>query len=245
MNKQLKTVHEVSRICKVTPRTLRHYDSIGLLKPACTAPNGYRMYDDAAIHKLHDIMLLRRLRFSLKEIKEILSRPDYDRKKALADQVVLLQMEAEQLNKIILAAQNILEKGESAMNFDVFDNSEYEKYAAEAKQRWGNTDAYRESEEKNKKRTAEQQNALGKDMMRIFEKMGEIITLGAESEQAQQLVKQLQDFITQNYYNCTKEILSCLGQMYVSDERFKNNIDNAGGAGTAQFAADAIAFYCK
>ena len=131
------------------------------------------------------------------------------------------------------------------MNFDVFDNSAYEKYAAEAKQRWGNTDAYRESEEKNKNRTAEQKNALGKDMMRIFEKMGEIITLGAESEQAQQLVKQLQDFITQNYYNCTKEILSCLGQMYVSDERFKNNIDNAGGAGTAQFAADAIAFYCK
>ena len=82
-------------------------------------------------------------------------------------------------------------------------------------------------------------------MMEIFAEFGKISDEKPESEESQELVKKLQRFITENYYNCTDEILFGLGQMYVFDERFTENIDKAGGKGTAEFVSKAIYFYCK
>ena len=127
-----------------------------------------------------------------------------------------------------------------------FDNSKFEAYKAEAKQRWGNTDAYRQHEEKTKDYTKGKWNDLAGEMNEIFaafalcRKKGET----PDSSEAQNLVKALQNHITGNYYPCTKEILAGLGQMYVADERFRNNIDT-NGSGTAQFVAEAIEVYCK
>ena len=104
--------------------------------------------------------------------------------------------------------------------------------------------AFEEFESKNKNRGEAENNFLGGEMMDIFRKLGEIKNLSPGSEEAQSLVKNLQDFITNHYYTCTDEILSGLGKMYVGDERFKKNIDKAGGAGTAEFAAKAIEIYC-
>ena len=104
--------------------------------------------------------------------------------------------------------------------------------------------SFEEFESKNKNRGEAENNLLGGEMMDIFRKLGEIKNLSPGSEEAQSLVKNLQDFITNHYYTCTDEILSGLGKMYVGDERFKKNIDKAGGAGTAEFAAKAIEIYC-
>ena len=119
-----------------------------------------------------------------------------------------------------------------------FDNSKLEQYKAEAKEKWGKTDAYKEYEQRGKH---DQNDA----MMAIFAEVGQVLHLDPASEEAQALVSKLQQFITDNYYTCTKQILRGLGQMYVADERFKTNIDRAGGEGTAEFVAKAIEIYCK
>ena len=124
------------------------------------------------------------------------------------------------------------------MDFKAFDTKKIETYAAEAKEKWGKTEAYREYEQRGK------QDA-GDALMAVFAKIGEIRHLDPASSEAQAMVKTLQDFISGNYYTCTKQILQGLGQMYVADERFKENIDRAGGAGTAAFVARAIEIYCK
>lgn len=120
----------------------------------------------------------------------------------------------------------------------------FNNYAEEAKSRWGETAAYKECAEKTKNRSREDEKALGDGMMEIFARLGEIKNLSPGDEKAQALVFKLQKFITDNYYNCTDEIFSCLAEMYVSDERFKENIDKQGGVGTAEFAAEAIKIHC-
>ena len=125
------------------------------------------------------------------------------------------------------------------MDFKAFDTTKMDEYAAEAKAKWGKTDAYREYEQKN----AGKQPADG--LMEVFAEIGKVRELDPASEQAQAMVAKLQKFITANFYYCTKQILAGLGQMYVADERFKENIDRAGGAGTAEFVAKAIEIYCK
>lgn len=126
------------------------------------------------------------------------------------------------------------------MDFKAFDTQKIEKYAAEAKEKWGKTEAYQEYEQKTK---ASKPDADG--MMGIFAEIGAARQLEPDSEAVQALVSKLQQFITDNYYTCTREILKGLGQMYVADERFKQNIDLAGGEGTAEFVAKAIEIYCK
>ena len=131
-----------------------------------------------------------------------------------------------------------------------FDNSDYEtarkQYEVEAKQRWGETDAYKEHEQKTANYSKDKWQEVNDGLMVIFAKFSECRKNGntAVSDEAQALVKELQDYITENYYTCTKEILAGLGQMYVADERFKANI-NKNGNGTAEFVREAIEIYCR
>ena len=119
-------------------------------------------------------------------------------------------------------------------------------YESEARSRWGNTDAYREHEQKTKNYTKEKWAEANDGLMAIFAEFAALKNSGAtaDSAEAQALVAKLQAHITANYYTCTDEILARLGQMYVADERFKKNIDKYGD-GTAEFAAEAIAVYCR
>ena len=119
-------------------------------------------------------------------------------------------------------------------------------YETEARSRWGNTDAYREHEQKTKDYTKEQWSEANDGLMAIFAEFAACKASGAsaDSAEAQALVAKLQAHITANYYTCTDEILAGLGKMYVCDERFKRNIDKY-GEGTAEFAASAIEIFCK
>ena len=121
-----------------------------------------------------------------------------------------------------------------------------DNYSAEARERWGDTSAYREHEEKTKNYTKEKWAEANDGLMAIFAEFAACIKSGAnvDSDEAQALVAKLQEHITANYYTCTDEILAGLGKMYVADDRFKKNIDKY-GEGTAEFAADAIEVYCR
>jgi len=121
------------------------------------------------------------------------------------------------------------------------NQEEMNNYASEAKEKWGNTKQYEEYEVKNKQEIENIKNKL----MNIFSDLGDLKQLPIENKEVQEKIKLLQDFITKNYYNCTNEILKGLGQMYVNDDRFKKNIDEAGGTGTAEFVNKAIVFYCS
>lgn len=239
----MKTVQEVSRLTGVSVRTLHHYDAIGLLKPTKVTGAGYRLYDDAALSRLHSILLFRELQFPLKEIKGILDSPQFDPDGALERQIELLELQRKRLGELIDYARELKEKGSVHMGFKAFDKSELEQYKAEAKAKWGKTDAWKEYEQKES--AGSDFAGTAGEMMAIFAKLGGKKDLAADSPEVQALVAELQAFITEHYYTCTPQILCGLGQMYTGDERFRANIDKAGGEGTAEFAAAAIAAYCK
>lgn len=234
------SVHEVATLTGITARTLHYYDEIGLLKPAKVTEAGYRMYDDAALGRLQNILLFRELEFPLKEIKAILDSPDFDPSEAIAQQIRLLELQYKHLGELIAFTREIQKKGAAAMNFDVFDKSEIEKYEEEVKAKWGNTKAYQEYRQKDITRDKEGYGKLADEMMTMFSELGKLKHLSPDAHEVQEKISALQQFITDHYYVCTDEILRGLGEMYVCDERFKNNIDKAGGTGTADFVRQAI-----
>lgn len=241
----MKTVNEVSKLTGVSVRALHYYDTIGLLKPAAVTDAGYRLYDDTALERLQQILLFRSLEFPLKEIKRILESPDFDRNKALEQQITLLKLKKEHLENLIHLACEIKEMGVNKMDFRAFDTSKIDEYAAEAKAAYGQTAEYKEFEEKSKSRTKEETQKLHAEMMRIFAAFGTMRKLPPNSEKVQMQVKKLQDFITEHFYTCSDTVLHSLGLMYAGGGEIKSNIDKAGGSGTAEFVFKAIRKYCN
>ncbi|MBR5190614.1 MAG: MerR family transcriptional regulator [Clostridia bacterium] len=237
-------IKEFAKYTGVSVRTLHYYDEIGLLTPAYVDKfTGYRFYDENSILRMQEILFYRELDFSLKSIKIILSAPDYDKEKALNEQKKLLVLKKERLERLISAIDSA-KKGENIMN--AFDNTEFENYKDEVKEKWGHTDAYNEYTEKTKGYSKDNFNAMGEGLENILEEFAVCMNGGSspDSTDAQVIVEKLQSYITENFYTCTNEILSGLGQMYVADERFKNNIDKH-SLGTAEFVSKAIKVYCK
>ena len=234
------TVHEVSKISGVSIRALHHYDNIGLLPATGMTEAGYRLYDDTALERLQIILLFKELEFPLKDIRQIIDSPDFERSKALEQQIRLLELRKEHLQNLIELARGIKMIGVKNMSFEAFDTRKIDEYAKQAKATWGQTDAYKEYEEKAKGRSQQTQQKLNAEMMDIFREFGEIRGQAPDSAAVMALAKKLQDHITANYYTCTDEILSSLGTMYAGGGDFTANIDKVGGEGTALFAHKAI-----
>lgn len=242
------SVKEFAELTGVSVRTLHYYDEINLLKPAeIDENNGYRFYDKTALERMQEILFYRELDFPLKSICEILSSPDYDKQKALTQQKKLLILKKERLERIISAIDNA-EESEAIMK--ALNNNDYEaarkQYESEAKERWGKTEAYKEHTEKTKDYSKDKWQSVTDGLDSIFGEFAECVKDGnaPDSEAAKALTEKLQKHITDNFYTCTNEILSGLGQMYVCDERFTRNIDKH-GVGTAEFVNKAIIEYCK
>ena len=197
----MMTVHEVSKLARVSVRTLQYYDKIGLLHPTGYTDAGYRLYDDADLERLQHILLFRELEFPLKDIKAIINSPDFDR-------------------------------------------SKLDEYSRQAKELYGSTPEYKEMEEKQKNRTEEDEKILADRFMLLFKEAGKIKNSDPASIDAQNLVKRIQDYITENLYTCTNKILRGLGKMYSGGGEITTNIDVYGGEGTAVFVANAIDIYC-
>jgi len=241
----MMTVHEVSKLTGVSIRTLQYYDKIGLLKPANHSESGYRLYNDADMERLQQILLFKELEFPLKEIKIIINSSDYNKNKALDQQIKLLELKKEHLENLISFAKSLKRKGADHMDFTAFDTTIIEKYSKEAKEQWGSTEAYKEYAKRLSKRSDNDTKKVMSDFMEIFAKFGEIRNGDPSSDAALELVQSLKDFITANFYTCTDEILAGLGQGYVDGNEFTENIDKAGGAGTAEFVNKAIQAYVR
>lgn len=241
------TVKEVSRIAGISVRTLHYYDEIGLLRPETVTGAGYRVYGEKELVRLQQILFFRELGFQLKEIKNIMENPSFDEKEALLKQRDLLQLKRERLLGLVRLIDKTL-KGERNMSFQEFDRSWIEKareeYAREAGKRWGGTEAYRQSEAKTAGYRKDDWARIDAGMDRLFRRFAEAMAFSPEEEAAQGLVREWQQYITQNYYECTGGILAGLGELYRSDERYAKNIERY-GEGLAEFMSKAIAYYCK
>lgn len=241
----MMTVKQVSAHTGVSVRTLHYYDSVGLLRPAQVTEAGYRLYDGAALERLQSILLFRELGFSLKEIAAVLDSPAFDRQRALRQQIELLRLKKEHLERLIALACELETEGVRRLDFSAFDTAKLDEYAAQAKASWGGTAAYQEYARRAAGRTAETEIKLGGALLDIFRELGGCRGKAPESSAPQALVKKLQDFITGHYYTCTPEILQSLGELYAAGGSMTETIDRAGGVGTAALAKAAIDVYCS
>lgn len=239
-------IQEAAKLAGVSIRTLRYYDEIGLLPPGRVTQAGYRLYDDAAMARLQEVLFFRELGFELEDIRTIMTDPGYDREEALRRHRAMLEKKRAQIDSLIDLVDRTM-RGERDLSFAQFDTKEMDKmkseYAKEARERWGHTAAYAESEKKTKGYDGQKWSSVQAGMEALMAEFAAIRGENPAGEAAQALVLRWQAYITENFYACTDEILKGLGQMYVCDERFKANIDKH-GEGTAQFMADAIAAKC-
>ena len=240
----MMTVNKVSKLTGVSIRTLQYYDKIGLLKPAEYTESGYRLYDDAALEKLQQILLFRELEFPLKDIKDIVNRSDFDKTKALEQQIELLELKKEHIENLLTMCKYLKKRGVRYLNFTAFDSSKIDEYSKKAKEQCGQTPEYKEFAEKSKNWTKEYETGLMNDFMKIFEEFGTMKEMDPSAEEVQAQVKKVQDFITENMYTCSNDILRGLGAGYAAGGEFTENIDKMGGKGTAEFIYEAIKVYC-
>lgn len=240
-------INEVAKLTGITVRTLHYYDEIGLLKPSKVTDKGYRIYDQKSLEILQQILFFRELEFPLNQIKQIINDSKFNSQKALINHRDLLIKKRERLDNIINLVNKKLEGG-TIMSFKEFDTTEIEeckeKYAKEVKEKYGDTNEYRQSQQKASKYAKEDWNKIQEEANYIMKQFFNNKEKPIDSDEIKELVKKWQDHITKYYYNCSNKILAGLGSMYVADERFKNNIDK-NGKGTAEFMSKAIASYCK
>lgn len=243
----MMNVSGLAKLSGLSVRTLRYYDEIGLLRPSRVTEAGYRQYGQEAVERLGQIMFFRELEFSLKDIRGILESPGFDRQAALVQQLTLLRLRRDRLNHLIELTEGAINMGTNSVDFKAFDTSEIEAYKQEAKKRWGGSPAWTEYEEKWAALPQAGRAAANQGLMEVFKGFGRLLAAGEkpEAQAAAAQAQKLQAYITAHYYACTPEILAQLGQMYTGDSRFRENIDAYAGPGTAQFAAAAIAAYCK
>ena len=240
------TVHEVSELAHVSVRALHHYDRIGLLTPSARSDAGYRLYSDADLRRLQQVMLFRELEFPLADIGRILDSPNFDQARALEQQIELLEMRREHIDNLIALAKSMTAMGVRALSFKPFDTSKLDEYAVAARESWGKTPQWADYERKWAGRTKEDEAAMGERLMELFIPFGQMVAAGADPacEEATLQAKAIQDFITENAYTCTDEILAHLGRAYGSGGDFTRNIDAAAGPGAAEFAAAAVEAHC-
>lgn len=239
----LMSIGELSALTHVSIRTLRHYDQIGLLRPTRVTEAGYRQYDESSLERLYAIRLFRELEFSLADIRRIIDAPDFDPIDALDRQITLLTMRREHIDNLILLARGMKLKGLKHMDFTAFDTRKIDDYAAQAKAAWSKTDAWKEFEARGKSAADNQRS--GEALMTLIASFGKRRDIDPGCDEAQQMVKQLQAFITEHFYTCTVPVLRGLADMYDGGGDFTRNIDKAGGQGTAAFIAKAMRMYCE
>jgi len=248
-------VKEVADLVGISVRTLHHYDEIGLLKPESISSAGYRLYTDSNLERLQQILFFKELDFNLQEIKKILDNPNFDREKALLLHKELLIKKKERLEQIIKSVDKTMEsiRGGIDMNkkemFESFDMTEIEKhqekYAEETKQKYGSTDAYKESQRRTSKYNKEDWASIMQKGSENYVRLAALMDSKTPSDpEVQEVIAACRQHITNSFYNCTPEIFRGLADLYVMDERFTANIDKT-KPGLAKFLSEGIIIYCE
>ena len=241
------TVGELARLAGVTVRTLHHYDRIGLLSPSGRTAAGYRRYAPSDLDRLHQVLVYRELGFPLEEVATLLDDPDADSAEHLRRQHRLLRDRLEATSAMVAAVEKEMEARQMGISltpeerFEVFGEQDPAQYDAEAEERWGDTEAWAQSQRRTRSYSKEDWvriKAEGEDVERRFT---EALRSGvpADSEQAMDLAEEHRQQISRNFYDCPPEMHAGLGRMYVEDERFTAHYEQV-APGLAQYVSTAV-----
>lgn len=241
------TIKEIADLAGVTTRTLRYYDEIGLLEPADTGDNGYRYYDQGSLLRLQQILFFRELDVPLKDIHLIMSRPDFSLLRALEEHRDSLENRAKRLGKLIDTVDRTIEtiKGDQIMTakdyFEGFDETQYEE---EARQRWGNTPQYAQSQKKWASYSKEQKDAIKVEGGRLTIRMvSDDPNASPDDPDVQAAIGEYHAYINKYFYTCDVEFLRNLADMWVEDPRFAINYERVREGG-AEFVRQAVHIFC-
>ena len=240
-------VKEVARIAGVSVRALHHYDEIGLLVPRGRTAAGYRLYDDDDLLRLQQILIGRELGLPLEEIRRSLDDPRFDRKQALLSQREQLQQKAKQTDAMLRAVDAALAlldaptEGDTMDLKQIFDGFDPSKYEEETKQRWGDTDAYKESMKRTKGYSKEDWQRCAVEQAAVYGDAFKALQAGksAEDPEVMDIAERHRLAIDRWFYPCNHRMHCGLADMYEQDSRFAENIDKY-GAGLTPFLAAAI-----
>ncbi|GGR86343.1 HTH-type transcriptional activator TipA [Streptomyces humidus] len=241
------SVGQVAGFAGVTVRTLHHYDDIGLLVPGGRSHAGHRRYDEADLDRLQQILFYRELGFPLEEVAALLDDPAADPRAHLRRRHELLTARIGRLQEMAEAVEHAMEARKMGINltpderFEVFGDKDPEQYAEEAEQRWGGTEAYAESQRRVARYTKADWKRLQAEVDAWSERYSALVAAGepATGDEAMDLAEEHRTHIGAWYYDCPPEMHRCLGEMYVSDERFKAFYD-AMHPGLAEHLREAI-----
>jgi len=243
------TVHTLAELAGITVRTLHHYDEIGLLKPSFSGSNGYRYYEEKELLKLQQILFFRELEFSLEQIKAIMESKAFDVLAAMKEQRSMLRLKRKRLDELLATIEKTIkskEGGEYMKNDDMyggFTKKQMEEYKEEAKKRWGETDAYKQSEERTKHFTKADYDRIAKKGTDLTQKIAEAREKGfsIDSPEVQELIAEHYDGL-RTFYEPNYEMYLGLGNMYVDDPRFAAYYEKF-GKGLAVFMRDAMIYF--
>ncbi len=242
------TVKQLSKLAGITPRTLHHYDDIGLLKPSRIGANGYRYYGEDAVLRLQQILFYRELDIPLDDIKKIMGRRDFDVLGALHSHKDALQKQAARLNRLLATVDNTINhlKGEKVMSqkglFEGFSEEEQEKYALEAEQLY-DPETVRESNRKWKAYSAGKKEAILVEGKAIYADMIAVMPKGANSAEAQAIVERWRKHMDYFWTPNLDQLLG-LANGYNDDPKFKANFDKMHPQ-LAKFMRDVVKIYVE
>ncbi|MEU1239893.1 MerR family transcriptional regulator [Micromonospora parva] len=241
------TVGQVAKVAGVTVRTLHHYDEIGLLSPSGRTSAGYRRYDDADLQRLQLVLYYRELGFPLEEITAIIDDPAADPAAHLRRQHELLTVRLKRLQEMVTAIEFAMEATKMNIQltpeerFEVFGDFSPEEHEAEAEQRWGDTDAYRESNRRASRYGKEDWLRIRAENEDWGRRIVALMAAGApaDSAEAMELAEEHRQLISRWFYECSYEMQTGLADMYLADERFTAHYENI-AEGLAAYLHEAI-----
>ena len=241
------SVGQVAAFAGVTVRTLHHYDEIALLRPSGRSHAGHRRYDDTDLDRLQQILFYRELGFPLDEIAALLDDPDTDPVAHLRRRHEVLTERIETLRRMAEAVERAMEARKLGINltpeekFEVFGDHDPDQYADEARERWGGTDAYRQSTRRTSGYTKEDWQRIKDEQEAWGRRLAALMASGApaDGEAAMDLAEEHRGHISRHYYDCSYEIQTGLAEMYVADPRFTAHYE-AIHPGMAAYLRDAI-----
>lgn len=242
-----RTVGAIARLVGISVRTLHHYDHIGLVVPSGRTASGYRKYDDADVERLHRVLTYRELGFPLEQIATLLDDPSVDAMAHLRDQHDLLTERIDRLHRMVAAVEEMMNAKKDGIQLTAVEQAEIfgddwpgDEYAAEAQERWGETDAWRQSLERTARFDKDDWRRIKAEGDALEAKLADAMRAGvtAGSPEADALAEEHRAGINK-FYDCGYEMQMNLAEMYLSDPRFTAHYDTR-APGLAQFLRDII-----
>ena len=241
------TIKEIADLADVTTRTIRYYNEIGLLDPALIGDNGYRYYDQDSLLRLQQILFFRELEVPLKEIQLIMSGPDYNLLSALENHRSALQAKVSRLGALINTLDETVASvkgGETMSDKDVFKGFDESQYEDEAREHWGDSPKYAESQAKWSSYSEEQKEAIKAEGGRLTVRMvSKVSNASPDDPDVQAAIGEYHAFLNKYFYTCDINFLRGLADNWVQDPRFSINYERIREGG-ATFVREAVHIFC-